>query len=413
MRIAFLVNEFPVISEAFFLDQITWLIQQGCEVDIYAQRLCDQSLAQPEVAAHSLMDRAFQLLPSPVPSKSVRIARAFRDVAWALPQNPGVVARALCPSLFGRNTVRLKPFNLIIPFLARPSYDVVHCHFGPNGMMAVELRDLGAIRAPILTQFHGYDVSSYVRDKGEQVYRNLFAKGDVFLCVSERIRTRLVNWGCDKRKTRIQHVGVKVKDIPFTTRAVDVGETIQLITVARLVEKKGIEFGLRAVARLIHEYPNLKYTIVGDGPERDTLTSLVLELGIGNHVNLLGAKNRETVLTLMRDAHVLLAPSITAHNGDEEGIPVVLMEALASGLPVVSTTHAGIPELVEHGVTGLLAPERAPEELANHVRFLIAHPSECRAMALSGRRTVERGFDVDELNAQLFAEYIKISKRRR
>lgn len=113
---------------------------------------------------------------------------------------------------------------------------------------------------------------------------------------------------------------------------------------------------------------------------------------------------------LMRSAHILLAPSVAAANGDEEGIPVVLMEALALGLPVVSTTHAGIPELVAHGVTGLLAPERDPEALADHVRFLLTHPYECRSMALAGRRTVENDFDIDKLNAQLFAQYEEISE---
>jgi colanic acid/amylovoran biosynthesis glycosyltransferase len=298
-----------------------------------------------------------------------------------------------------------------LPFLARAPYDVIHCHFGPNGMLGIELRDLGVTRAPIVTQFHGYDISSYVRGKGENVYRHLFAKGDLFLCVSERIRARIVALGCDERKTRIQHTGVKTKNIPFALRAPEASGAIRLLTVGRLVEKKGIEFGLRAVARLIHDYPQLDYTIVGDGPERDALTTLSHELGLGNHARLVGAKTRETVARLMEGAHILLAPSISARNGDEEGIPVVLMEALASGLPVVSTDHAGIPELVSHGASGLLAPERDPEALADHVKLLITHPSACREMALAGRQTVETQFDVDALNAQLFAQYKEISER--
>jgi colanic acid/amylovoran biosynthesis glycosyltransferase len=184
-----------------------------------------------------------------------------------------------------------------------------------------------------------------------------------------------------------------------------------LLTVGRLVEKKGIEFGLRAVARLIQEYPKLDYTIIGEGPERDSLTTLVRELGIGNHVNFVGAKTRETVAAMMRNAHILLAPSVSARSGDEEGIPLVLMEALASGLPVVSTAHAGIPELVTHGVSGLLAPERDPEALAEHVKFLITHEGERRSMAVAGRRAVENGFDVDKLNAQLLAQYEESSKK--
>lgn len=290
VRIAFLVNEFPVISETFILDQITWLIERGCEVDIYAQRLLDQSVAHPEIAAHSLMDRAFQLLPPLAPSGPMRIARALKDIAIALPKNPRVVTRALSPRRFGTDALQFGRFYRVLPFLARLPYDVVHCHFGPNGMLGVELRDLGAVRAPILTQFHGYDATSYVRSKGESVYRDLFLKGDLFLCVSERIRAHIVELGCDQRKTRIQHTGVKVKNIAFASRDLAMDKSIRLLTVARLVEKKGVEFGLRAVAQLIRQYPKLNYTVVGDGPERDAVTTLTRELGIGSHVNLLGAK---------------------------------------------------------------------------------------------------------------------------
>jgi colanic acid/amylovoran biosynthesis glycosyltransferase len=412
VRIAFLVNEFPVISETFILDQVTWLLDRGCEVDIYAQRMLAQNAAHPEVAAYSLMDRAFQLLPPLAPSKLVYLARAVRDVALALPKNPGAVARAFSPTWFGTEAFHLTPFYRVLPFLGRPAYDVVHCHFGPNGLLGIQLRDLGVVRAPILTQFWGYDVSSYVRSKGEGVYQRLFAKGDLFLGCSERMRARIVELGCDAHKTGVQYAGVAARNIPFVLRNPGEGETIRLLTVGRLVEKKGIEFGLRAVARLIDEYPKVAYTIVGAGPEYDALTALSRELGIGSHVNFVGAKTRETVAALMRDAHILLAPSVTAASGDEEGIPVVLMEALALGLPVVSTTNAGIPELVSHRVSGMLAPERDPAALADHVSFLLTHPDERRSMAQAGRRTIETDFDIDKLNAQLFEQYEKISRAR-
>jgi colanic acid/amylovoran biosynthesis glycosyltransferase len=128
-------------------------------------------------------------------------------------------------------------------------------------------------------------------------------------------------------------------------------------------------------------------------------------------VHFVGAKARDQVATLMRDAHVLLASSVSARNGDEEGIPVVLMEALASGLPVVSTLHAGIPELVLHGIAGLLAPERDSDALAQHVRFLIDHPAERDAMVLAGRQIVEREYDADKLTDQLLSLYEEVLQR--
>ena len=409
MRIAFIVNGFPVISETFILDQITWLIAHECEVDIYTQRLWLQAASHPEVMALGLMDRAFALSPPPAPNESARIRRAVRDVARAFTRSPAVVLRALNPAWFGSDVLSFKPFYRALPFLAQRPYDVVHCHFGPNGILGVELRDLGALQAPIVTQFHGYDASSYVRERGEDVYRTLFAKGDQFLCVSERIQARLVEMGCDERKTRVHHTGVKVGQIPFISRVLNAGEAPRLLSVCRLVEKKGVEFGLRAVARLIKDHPNIEYTIIGEGPERAALTKLCHELGLDGHVKLLGAQTRDVVAAAMAKAHIFLAPSVRAKNGDEEGIPVVLMEALAAGLPAVSTLHAGIPELIAHGVSGMLAPERDAEAFADHISFLLSHPDERSAMAVAGRRTVERDYDVDQLNVQLLMRYREIS----
>jgi colanic acid/amylovoran biosynthesis glycosyltransferase len=329
----------------------------------------------------------------------------------AIRKRPAVVLRLLGRSCFGGGGPSLKQFYQFLPFLTHRPYDVIHCHFGPNGILAAELRELELVRSPFLTQFHGYDVTQYVREQGEHVYRNLFARGDVFLCVSNRIRQRAIQLGCDRRKARVHHTGVKIRSIPFALRELSADGSVRVLTVARLIEKKGVEFGLRAIAQLVQAFPKLTYTIAGEGPLRTELTTFARELFIENHVHFVGAQTREAVARLMRDSDVLLAPSITAHDGDEEGIPVVLMEALASGLPVVSTVHAGIPELVSHGNSGLLAPERDPETLAAHVRFLITHSNERRSMATAGRRAVEENFDIDKLNLQLLSIYQELAAK--
>jgi colanic acid/amylovoran biosynthesis glycosyltransferase len=411
MRIAFFVDEFPAISETFVLDQLTGLITRGCEVDVYAQRLWPSAVAHPDVAGHRLMDRAWQLCPPPVSSRTARVVSGFRDVGRALLRSPRLVARSLSPLRFGLEALKLRPFYRMAPFVGGVQYDVVHCHFGPNGVMATALRDLGAFDAPIVTQFHGYDASSYVRRAGADVYASLFERGDRFLCVSRRIQQLLVELGCDESKTRIHHTGVRVAQIPLVSRAPAAGEGVRLLTVCRLVEKKGVEFSLRAVASLIPEYPDLQYTIVGDGPERHRLAALAADLSLGARVQFVGAKVRDDVTRLMREAHILLASSVSASDGDEEGIPVVLMEALATGLPVVSTTHAGIPELVVHRVGGLLAPERDSSTLAQHIRFLISNPREREAMVRAGRERVETEYDSDKLNDRLLILYNEVRGR--
>ena len=411
MRIAFIVNEFPAISETFILDQLSWLIGQGCEVDVFAHRLMRNAESHPDVSELSLMDRAYSLSGPVASGRVVRIVRGLLDVTSAFVRFPGAVSGALGRAWSRQAPLRLDSIYQILPFASRRPYDLVHCHFGPNGISAVELKDIGAIKCPVVTQFHGYDVSSYVRDNGESVYRKLFQEGDLFLCVSECIRTRVLAWGCDEHKARVHHTGVKVTQIPFAPRANCPDQAPRLLSVSRLVEKKGLEYGVQAAARLVQDYPQLEYTIVGDGPERQALTRMAQELGIDGNVRFVGAKTRDEVAAMMAQAHILLAPSVQAHSGDEEGIPVVLMEALASGLPVVSTTHAGIPELIFSGVSGLLAPERDPVALANHVQRLLTHPVERSKMIDEGRRAVERNFDSNLLNAKLLEYYRELLAR--
>jgi colanic acid/amylovoran biosynthesis glycosyltransferase len=413
VRIAFIVNEFPVISETFILDQIAGLIAHGCEVDVYAQRILGDAESHPEVRTLALMKRAYSLSRPLAGRRAMRIAQAAHYVGGAWLKAPGPVSGALSRIWSASGSSRLESINRVLPFACRGPYDIVHCHFGPNGILAVALRDMGAFKCPVVTQFHGFDASSYVQEHGENVYRDLFRKGELFLCVSERIRSLILGWGCDARTALVHHTGVKVSQIPFVQRDPFSGGAPRLLSVSRLVEKKGLDFGLRAVARLVQEFPQLEYTVVGDGPERDALTTLAHELRIDNNVRFVGAKTRAEMSAIMADAHVMLTPSIRARSGDEEGIPVVLMEALASGLPVVSTKHAGIPELIVDGVTGLLAPERDTIALAKQVERMLRGPAERLAMIAEGRRSVERAFDSDLLNTQLLGHYRELINRPR
>jgi colanic acid/amylovoran biosynthesis glycosyltransferase len=280
---------------------------------------------------------------------------------------------------------------------------VLLCHFGPNGARMVELREAGLVQGRIATVFHGYDVSRHVARAGAAAYRELFERGDLFLPVSDYWRRRLVELGCPAERTVVHRMGIDLAKFPFTARRLAApGEPVRLLTVARLVEKKGVEYAIRAVAALRRECGvPLRYQVIGGGPLRAPLERLVQELGVGDVVTLTGERDQDAVSRAMREAHVLLAPSVTASDGDMEGIPVVLMEAMASGLPVVSTRHSGIPELVAHDVSGLLVPERDVEALTAALRRMTGHPEQWAAMGRAGRDVVAREYDVGVLNARL------------
>jgi colanic acid/amylovoran biosynthesis glycosyltransferase len=181
------------------------------------------------------------------------------------------------------------------------------------------------------------------------------------------------------------------------------------VSVGRLVEKKGIGYVLEAVRRLRDDGVEVEYEILGDGPLRAALEAQARRLAIEERVRFLGWQSQDQVALALDRAQVLVAASVTAANADEEGIPNVLKEAMAVGLPVVSTANGGIPELVEHEATGLVVPERDPGALAARLAELARHPERRVALARAGRARVERDYDIERLNDRLVTLFTGLS----
>jgi colanic acid/amylovoran biosynthesis glycosyltransferase len=302
---------------------------------------------------------------------------------------------------FGRAATSLELLYWASQLTSRPRYDIVYGHFGWNGLYASMLKDLGLLGGRLVTAFHGADLSWQLEASGSGFYRPLFEKGDLFLPISEHWKEKLLALGCPRDRIQVHRMGIDCARFAFLERRLAAGEPARLVSVSRLIEKKGIEYGIRAVSRLIERGRDIRYDVIGDGPLREPLTRLIAELRLGDRVGLLGWRNQDAVLEALRRSHIGLAPSVTSGNGDQEGIPVFLMESMATGLPVVSTWHSGIPELVEDGVSGRLVPERDVEALAGALDDLISHPPSWPLMGRAGRRQVEQNYDIGALNDRL------------
>jgi colanic acid/amylovoran biosynthesis glycosyltransferase len=403
VRVAVVVSFFPSVSQTFVLNQITGLIDRGHAVDIYAagpEPAGARAVVPEAIGRYGLLDRV-TYEPSRPARAPLQLAGAVRVVARRYRRRLGAALRVVA----ARHASDETPVQLLYqgaPFVGRPAYDAILCHFGPNGRRMVQLRAAGLVRGPIVTAFHGYDVSRYVAAHGDGAYRELFARGDLFLPVSYYWRRRLVELGAPIDRTVVHPMGIELGRFPLQLRRPD-GSSVRLLSVARLVEKKGIEYGVRAVAALRAAGVRVSYTVIGDGPLRGRLDALVRELGVSDVVHLAGERDQGAVAAAMADAHLFLAPSVTASDGDMEGIPVSLMEAMASGLPVVATRHSGIPELVRDGVSGFLVPERDAEALAFVLDHLVRRPSRWTEVGRAARETIEREHDVEVLNDRLAA----------
>jgi len=175
--------------------------------------------------------------------------------------------------------------------------------------------------------------------------------------------------------------------------------------VGRLVEKKGHEYSIRAIEKLVNCNFNVQLIIAGDGPLKNDLQNLVATLGIERNIQFCGSLVHSQIADLYRNSHIFILPSITADDGDMEGIPVVLMEAMAAGLPVVSTYHSGIPELIKDGQTGFLVPQKRVDVLADKLQYLVTHPETWPKMGTAGREYVQKNYDIKTLNQKLVQIY--------
>jgi colanic acid/amylovoran biosynthesis glycosyltransferase len=272
------------------------------------------------------------------------------------------------------------------------------------------LRRAGALSGKVVTAFRGYDTEQYLK-QNTGAYRHLFKHGDLFLPVCDFFRQWLIRKGCPEDKIEVLHSGVDLTEFTFKPRVYVNGNPILLLSVARMNEKKGLRYAMGAVAKLIKAGRNIHYTILGEGPLRSGLEQQAAEMGITAHIHMPGMKPHDEVLSEIHRNDILLAPSITAANGDHEGIPNSLKEAMATGMPVISTWHAGIPELVSDQQSGFLVPEKDVDALENRLRTLIDHPGLWERMGKAGRARVEKDYNICVLNARLLELYRNLKER--
>lgn len=284
--------------------------------------------------------------------------------------------------------------NCFERFIRERDIGLLHAHFGVAGCRAVRLKR--RVGVPLVTTFYGVDAAKWLSaPEMRRAFKRLFQEGDLFLALGKDMVGRLRAAGCPEEKIRIQRLGVDVEEIAFHPRRwPEDGKRVVLLYCGRLVEKKGILYALEAFARLADRWKDLEFRVVGGGPLRPDVEQAVWRMDLQDRVVLRGALPHAEAMKEMRDAHLFILPSLTAPDGDMEGTPTVLMEAQASGLPVVSTHHADIPEVVLDGESGFLVPERDSRALTDRLSHLLETPDRWPEIGLAGRGHIERRYNI-------------------
>jgi colanic acid/amylovoran biosynthesis glycosyltransferase len=238
-------------------------------------------------------------------------------------------------------------------------------------------------------------------------YHILFLLGTAFIVEGSCMRKKLIELGCPEHKVKIVHLGVELDKFEFVPRRIKKGENIKFLMCSRFVEKKGIPYAIKAFAKALERHDNIELNIAGG--ESKEFQMLINELDVGDKIRILGRKPHAEVPGIMRESHVFLAPSVTAIDGDTEGgTPTTILESSATGMAVVSSFHADIPEAVVDGKTGLLSPERDVDKLAQNIIRIAADPTIIASMGAEGRKHIENEYDSEKETAKLEKIYSKI-----
>jgi colanic acid/amylovoran biosynthesis glycosyltransferase len=398
MRIAYVCNRYPALSNTFIMREVRGLRRQGLEVDVLSVRRPSADHLLAEADREEYRRTSFVLPPSPVELVGAHLrALITRPRRYAATL---VTALRLAPPGARGTLWQLFYFaeaGLVWNRCRRRGIRHLHAHFAyvasDVALLASRLGDWSwsfSMHGP--PEFYAVEstrLAEKVRD------------ADAVICISDFCRSQLMGlvepqaWD----KLRVVHCGIGVAEFAGDLPSRNGSRGIEVLMVGRVVPVKGHPVLVEAIADLRRRGVEVRATIVGEGPERDDLERMAERMGVGDRIRFTGAVGQDDIRAHYERADVFCLPSFA------EGLPVVAMEAMAMGLPVVSTRIMGIPEVVEHGVTGLLVPPARHDLLADALERLAGDPELRAAMGKAGREKVESEFDADDSAAQLREVY--------
>jgi colanic acid/amylovoran biosynthesis glycosyltransferase len=344
------VGTFPKISETFVLGQITELINRGHDVNIISIYKPTEESAHEDIDKYKLLEKTLYINKSP-------------------------------------SSLGFEPNEELISSLIFA--DIIHAHFAayPAYWASKFSRALGI---PFVITTHAYDI--YVNPNVENL-KEKFGNAAKVIATTAYNKDYLLKLLGAEYASNIEVIKYGIDLSRFSLNEKTPAGKVKILYTGRLVEKKGPAYAIEAFNKLTAEFPDAELRMIGDGPLKDKIIELINKLDLNDKVALLGALPQSMVLKEMASADIFFLPSLTAENGDREGSPVSVLEAEATGLPVVSTIHTGIPEIVIDGQTGFLVPEKDTAAMAERLKQLILDPELRVKMGKAGRAHVETHYD--------------------
>lgn len=295
-------------------------------------------------------------------------------------------------------------------FLKKQQSDILHFHFGSDAYIFTEVMKQAEI--PSVVSFYGYDISSVPRFMGglgvHLLKRGAFKHASCILAMSPDMKNDLISAGCPAEKIAVHYYGVPTTAFRKIDRSYKSNPTVELLIIGNLQPKKGHLFLFKALQKLMAEgFNQFKLNIVGAGPEENKLRKFALKGGLSNHIVFHGSAKflSDKMIAAITSADIFIHPSVVAPNGDKEGIPGTIVEAMASGLPVISTQHAGIPYVIDNAHTGILVKEWDTNELAKKIKELASDVSLRERIGAAAKEYAARYLDQKHKQQELESIY--------
>jgi glycosyltransferase involved in cell wall biosynthesis len=387
------VSLFPCWSETFILREILALLEQGVDVRIFSLKHPHENLVHPD--AERLLDRV--IYPPPFAQTLASVIRTTLVSPWVVARQLFMIGRSLSrhPAALAKSWVTCwRTLGALSPIRAWRA-QAIHAHWATYPSTAAFILS-SHLKVPFSFTAHAHDI--FLED---HLLREKFNAAAFVVTISEYNRRYLgERFGPSVHdKIRIIHCGVDIRDFPPTPGP---RERAALLFVGRFDEIKGLPVLLHACRVLQEQGVVFHCDIIGDGAARLRLEQLCGSLGLQDTVVFLGARPQHEVRRRLQQATVFVMPSVVAPDGNRDGIPVALMEAMAAYTPVVSTTVSGIPELVVDGESGLLVPPGDAAALAQAMRRLLEDAAYAQRLAAGGRAVVEQYFEANREAARLY-----------
>ena len=356
MNITYILLNFPKLSETFILDEITGVIDSGHEVNILSIIKPKESQLHEDIVKYKLLQKTIYL-------------EATDNPPYANLEKYEIL-------------VTISKSHLFISHFAKEA-----------SFLTNELHKMYNI--PYIFFTHAYDIF-ISPDPGK--IRELVDHSEKCLTVSNFNKDYMTNLIGDDFSHKIDVIYNAIDIDSFKYKLRTSKSICKIISIGRFVPKKGLLSSINGFARACKNCDNIHYTIIGDGPLSDEIKKLITDLGIEDKIELKGALPRNKVMELVLDSDIFLLTSEEAEDGDKEGMPVVILEAMATGMPVISTYHTGIPEAIVNDESGILVKEKDIDSIANAITRLARNYSLRKSMGLNGRKCAEKLFDLRRRN---------------